>query len=595
MPTIIESLIVKLGLETKDLDTKGATAGKRLDGIEKSGKAASRSVQDLTRSIGAFLAALGGTYALKAFIEDTIASSAALDRLSKNLGVSVENISAWSNAVEELGGNAKGLQGTMSMLSQQQTELRLTGQSSLVPYFAALGVAMSNAAGAARPVDDILLDLADKFSHLDRPTANNLGHMMGIDQDTLNLLLQGRREVELTIKRQKEYNAVSKAQAEESAKLQKAIVGLRQGWVALGRDLLQQASPAIERMLGVLSQLAGWVQNNKEFIGDLAKILGLVAAGLTAVSIASSPITLTVAAVIALAAAIALLWQDYQTWKRGGDSLIDWAKWKPGIDAAIAGVKELAKVVKESFGAIYDDVGAVKKLINGDWRGALADARKSDDRVRNALGSAAHGALGLGKGAIASERSPGNVTDAYAMKYFQDRGISPNEAAALASQIHSESNGRVNAVGDNGSAYGLIQWHADRQANFKKQYGHDIHQSSADEQLAFIIHELMSTERGAGNRIKGAGSAEQAGELASKYYVRPKDTLGEAMRRGAYAQMLAGAGSGGGNTAHTDRSVSVQTGPVTINTQATDADGISKDFVKSFGYAFTAQANTGLN
>jgi hypothetical protein len=89
---------------------------------------------------------------------------------------------------------------------------------------------MAGVGGQARPVNDILLDLSDRFSKLDRPTANNLGKMMGIDQDTLNLLLLGRKEVELTIKRQKEHNAVTKAQAEESAKLQKSLISLRQGF-----------------------------------------------------------------------------------------------------------------------------------------------------------------------------------------------------------------------------------------------------------------------------------------------------------------------------------------------------------------------------
>jgi hypothetical protein len=58
------------------------------------------------------------------------------------------------------------------------------------------------------------------------------------------------------------------------------------------------------------------------------------------------------------------------------------------------------------------------------------------------------------------------------------------------------------------------------------------------------------------------------------------------------------AAGGGGNTSNTtssDHSVSVQTGPITIHTQATDANGISKDLAKSFGYAFTAQAASGLN
>lgn len=584
MPTIIDSLIIKVGYDVSGMEAQERATKRAVQGLGSEAKNTESSFKDLTRSVGAFLAALGGVYALKAFAEDLITSNAALERLSRNLGVSVENISAWGNAVEEVGGSAKGLQGTLSHLSAAQTEFQLTGNSSLVPYFAALGVAMSDAAGKARPVTDMLLDLSDRFSKLDRPTANNLGKMIGIDQDTLNVLLQGRHEVELTIKRQKEYNAVSKAQAEEAVKLQRSIVELKQSFNAFGRDLLYQAAPALEKVLDMLSKFAGWVKNNREFLTDLAVALGAIALGFTTITIAVNPITRTIAVITALGTAIALLWQDYQVWKRGGDALIDWEKWKPGIDAAIAGVKELAKVVRESFGAIGEDLEALNALKNGDWKGALAHMRKSDDHVRSALSTGLHAGLGVATGIANSGGQPGSVSDSYAMKYFMDRGFGRNQAAGLASNIHSESGGRVNAVGDGGAAYGILQFHKDRQDNFKKFTGHDIRNSTADEQLSFMVHELMSTERGAGNALRGATSASQAGEIASRAYVRPGDVLGEAQRRGAYAQHLAGG----------DNSVSVQTGPITINTQATDAAGIADSLSKSFSYAFTAQANSGL-
>jgi hypothetical protein len=44
-------------------------------------------------------------------------------------------------------------------------------------------------------------------------------------------------------------------------------------------------------------------------------------------------------------AAIALLWEDYQTWKEGGKSLIDWGKWKPEVDAALKMVGDLKQTV----------------------------------------------------------------------------------------------------------------------------------------------------------------------------------------------------------------------------------------------------------
>lgn len=43
-----------------------------------------------------------------------------------------------------------------------------------------------------------------------------------------------------------------------------------------------------------------------------------------------SPIGLITGLIVALG----LLWEDYKTWKEGGNSLIDWEKWQPAIDKA---------------------------------------------------------------------------------------------------------------------------------------------------------------------------------------------------------------------------------------------------------------------
>lgn len=182
-----------------------------------------------------------------------------------------------------------------------------------------MGVSLADAGGKARKTTDILASMAGWAEGRDRQTAHNVFTSLGFDEGTINLLLFGRKELELNLKRQKEYAEQVAKFAPEATKMQRSLVDLKQNFTLLGLSLLQQASPAIEKFLAILTGLGNWIQSNREFIKDLGVILGVVAAGLTAISLASSPITLTVAAVVALAAGIALLWQDYQNWKRGGE------------------------------------------------------------------------------------------------------------------------------------------------------------------------------------------------------------------------------------------------------------------------------------
>lgn len=129
-----------------------------------------------------------------------------------------------------------------------------------------------------------------------------------------------------------------------------------------------------------------------------------------------------------------------------------------------------------------------------------------------------------------------------AMDYFVGQGWTPAQAAGIVANLQRESNFRADAVGDGGQAYGIAQWHPDRQANFQRFTGHSIRQSTYAEQLAFVNYELTrGAETSAGNRLRNAGDATTAGSIVSRYYERPADANGEASQRGALAaQILAG-------------------------------------------------------
>ena len=631
MATIIDSLLVKLGLDSSEFDAKkskvdkglkdtGGEADKTGAKLKKSGKDGAEGFENVAKSAAKFLAIIGGTMAVKRFIENQIEANAALDRFAQNLDQSANSISAWGNAAELAGGSAEGLQGTMDMLSKSQTELQLTGQSGLIPYFSALGVSLADTQGKARPVNELLLDLSDRFSKMDRTTANNMGRMMGIDQGTMQLLLKGRSEVELMIRRQKEYGAVTKQQAEEASRLRNAMVASKQSFEAFGRELLSAATPALEKMFAIFSDFGSWIQENKEFVQTF---LTIIAVGLAGIAAATIPINLTVVAVLALAAAVAALWQDYQTWKRGGDSFIDWSKWEPGFKAAGAGIKKLKEMMVDIMYVAIAGADALVKFFSGDFAGAKIAGKafwegreKPTEVAAGAPSSPGTPAAGAGGGTVNStgkSAAGGTKEEQATMAYFQAQGWTREQAAGLAANIKRESAFRPDAVGDGGKAYGIAQWHPDRQAEFKKKFGKDIQGSSMEEQMAFMHYELtQGNERKAGNVLRGTSNAAEAAAAVSSHYERPADKAGEAAKRGQLALAMLGgvpgasqaaAGAGAGQVAQANaagapgassKSVETHIGEVKVYTAATDANGIAKDMGKSLDYLFTSQANYGL-
>ncbi len=140
--------------------------------------------------------------------------------------------------------------------------------------------------------------------------------------------------------------------------------------------------------------------------------------------------------------------------------------------------------------------------------------------LSNLFGNRADG--GLGGGATLSELKGirDSATAQQAMDFFQSKGWSKEQAAGIVGNLVAESNLKTDAVGDGGKAYGIAQWHADRQARFKQVYGKDIRQSNINEQMEFVDWELRNSEKSAGDKLKGATSASDAAFLVDKYYER---------------------------------------------------------------------------
>jgi Phage tail lysozyme len=111
-----------------------------------------------------------------------------------------------------------------------------------------------------------------------------------------------------------------------------------------------------------------------------------------------------------------------------------------------------------------------------------------------------------------------------AFDFFLSAQWSEAQAAGLIANIEAESSFRIDVPGDGGAAYGLCQWHPDRQAHFSTEFGKNIKGSTFDEQLQFVNFELrQGREQAAGVLLKGATTAQEAGEIVSAHYLRPDD------------------------------------------------------------------------
>lgn len=265
MATVIDQLVVKLSLDDVEFQKgeKRVAAGlndtkKKTENVGKNiaadGKKGAEFFSQLEKAALKFFAVLTTGRGLADFTRTVIATGAAFDRASKNLGVGADTLSRWAGAVRQSGGTTESFLGTMQGLSQSLTELKLTGNTGILPYLQALGVSVSDTNGKAKPLEQILGDIGDKLNKLpNRQDAFNIGRNLGIDDGTINLLLKGRTEVERLLASQKAYSA---ADAESARKAQERWEGVQLRIERITQKLVIDLIPAFERLSDKMEDLA---------------------------------------------------------------------------------------------------------------------------------------------------------------------------------------------------------------------------------------------------------------------------------------------------------------------------------------------------
>ena len=140
MPTVIDSLIVTLGLDPSNFEKgqkKQAEAWlKTRDGfrqggkeIEDSSKKAAETVNLITRRVLELFAVVTGSQALSEFVRKITNADASLGRFASSLGESPQRIAAWENAAERFGGSADATASTLERVNKQLYALNKNGHA----------------------------------------------------------------------------------------------------------------------------------------------------------------------------------------------------------------------------------------------------------------------------------------------------------------------------------------------------------------------------------------------------------------------------------------------------------------------------------
>lgn len=614
--TIVDALVVTLGLDTSAFKrgkseagaaTKKLTAEERAAAkeIEERNKKAAESFRSIRNEVLALVAIFTAGVGIKQFTESTINSAVNLGYMAQNLKMSTTELSAWQRAAERAGGTSEGITNTLLASQNDISKLKFGQVTEGVQWFLRMG-------GSVKDLKDgnsYLLARARIISSMfktDPGRARFIAQQMGIGDGEFNFLKQGDGAVLALVDAQKKNSAVTERQAEQALKLKNAWLDVRDRLQYVGTTVLLELMPTFEKLLSKLQNVADWVADHKadisawvdravasvqrfaEWADRAANAVGgwkavlMTLVGLKIVSFISPLVDIAMA-------------------------LMGVGK---GLTAVSTGLGGVASAGPAALGVLARLLGISALLFHSE---GLNDG---EDKIRLTQAGDTWDGDPVGKARAAANSGSLEDRQRYLAGRMKEAGYSDVAIAGTIGSLMQESKLDPTAVNKSSGAAGIAQWLGPRARQFEKQFGHSLAQSTFGEQVDFMLWELKNTEKQADQRLRLARSPEFAAEVHSREYERPGTAEANIARRQQYAREVFGA-LGQANAAQiaqqtaaaaapapsTSTSTSTSTsetninGPITVHTQATDATGIARDLGGAMKrYSFVVpHANTGLS
>ncbi|HAX2437982.1 lytic transglycosylase catalytic [Escherichia coli] len=350
------------------------------------------------------LAVEGAALSVVAF---TAKIASGLDNLywaSQRTGATVQGIQSIGYAVSQVGGSVDAARSSLENLSRF-----IRNNPGAEGFLNRLGVQTRDASGNMRDMAAIFTGVGQKLSSMPYYRANQYAQMLGIDENTLMAMRRGVGQFSAQYSEMVKaigFNADQAALSSnrfmtslkslgEMARMARDKIGSNladglAGQIDNLRKKIIENFPKIEVTItkvikGILwlGEIVGRVAFRiVDGVGDIiewwgkldaeTKTLIEVIGGLVvAMRILNSTFWMSpIGLITGLIVALGLLWEDYKTWKEGGNSLIDWEKWQPAIDKAkdaITWLRDHLLELKDGVGGWQNALEILGTFIAGGW------------------------------------------------------------------------------------------------------------------------------------------------------------------------------------------------------------------------------------
>jgi hypothetical protein len=284
MATVIDTLLVVLGLEAKQFKDGASQVDRDLDKVRKSsqqtakdmelsGKRAAEFFIELRNQALLAAGVLTGGLGLKEFIGQTTAANRQVGNLSAAFNVNAEKLSEWMGVAKYGGGTAQGIASAIGSISKSVQDFQTTGTiGELLKLLMAEHIPFQTPEGKVRDVFDIYKDIAD-FLSKNKDKGLALNQFLGMDNDTLALAMKGSAAMQDLIDKYGQLVRITDEQRKSTQQLDNAENRLIDTSQHLGREALRIFGPTVAEQINKSTDV--WTGTKPTPQGDF---MGMLAA-----------------------------------------------------------------------------------------------------------------------------------------------------------------------------------------------------------------------------------------------------------------------------------------------------------------------------
>lgn len=293
MATIIDALLVTLGIDASNFNKGRTQVKKALTDTEKEAERAAKELEARGKQAGQFfkhirdqVIALTGAYLTLAgitrFSENMTRLDAVLGRTAANIGMSAQELAAWQKTALATGDSAEDITSAMQKMSSDIQEFSLSGQSPVIAFLQQIGLNFDRLK-AADPTQRLLMvsKALSALSAVDRQRALQILKDHGYSEGFFNTMTDPALQATLDAKRK--LSEAEEADAKPAIERQNAWDTFTQ---TLKNDLLPILTAITPIFVTILRHISDWVARNKDWIKTgIVAAMGFIKNHLKAISI----------------------------------------------------------------------------------------------------------------------------------------------------------------------------------------------------------------------------------------------------------------------------------------------------------------------